>query len=294
MSDCAICGGVGFEIVVRDDREFAKTCVCRAEGSKGPDIFERLRVPARYRGCTLANFNPASSAGLRSAWEKAASFTAGYPHGGESAGLGLLFTGLNGVGKTHLAVGVLRELAETKKVRGQFWDFHELMREIRSSYNPDIRMTETEVLNPIIGTDILVLDDLGAWKMTDWMNDTLFYILNQRYIHQRPSIITTNFEDKNVSEIRRDDDRQQKEIEEYSKRPAFGPSSFKASNVESADRAYQSDELQGREYLVERIGNRLRSRLMEMCVVIKMKGADHRIARQEYNQSGALDGPASR
>ena len=262
MSDCPICGGVGFEIVVRDDREFAKTCACRAEGSKGPDIFERLRVPARYRACTLANFESASSPQMRAAWEKAASFAAGYPHTGVSAGLGLLFTGSNGIGKTHLAVAVLRELAEAKRVRGQFWDFHELMREIRSSYNPDVKMTETEVLDPIINTDILVLDDLGAWKMTDWMNDTLFYILNQRYVHQRPSIITTNFEDKDASEIRRLD----------------------SAGGDASDR----------EFLVERIGNRLRSRLMEMCVVVRMKGTDHRVHRQHYNQAGALDGPGAR
>ncbi len=261
MSVCEICGGAGFEIVVRDERDFAKSCVCRGAGSKGPDLFERLRVPARYRSCTLAHFN-VEDPHLRAAWEKAVSFAAGYPHTGTSAGLGLLFTGQNGVGKTHLAVAVLRELAETKKVRGQFWDFHELMREIRSSYNPEVRMTETEVLEPIIKTDLLLLDDLGAWKMTDWMNDTLFYILNQRYVHQRPSIITTNFEDKDASEIRR------------------------------LDQA--GGDTEGREFLVERIGNRLRSRLMEMCVVVRMKGTDHRVHRQHYNQSGALNGPGAR
>ena len=261
MSSCEICGGVGFEILVKDDREFARTCVCRTTGSKGPDILERLRIPPRYRGCTLANFESASSREMRAAWEKTASFAAGYPHQGVSAGLGLLFTGSNGIGKTHLAVAVLRDLAEARKLRGQFWDFHELMREIRSSYNPEVRMTESEVLEPIINTDLLVLDDLGAWKMTDWMNDTLFYILNQRYVNQRPSIITTNFEDRDNSEIRRLDQ--------------------------------VGGDASDREYLVERIGNRLRSRLMEMCVVIKMKGTDHRVHRQHYNQSGALDSPTS-
>jgi DNA replication protein DnaC len=78
-------------------------------------------------------------------------------------------------------------------------------------------------------------------------------------VHQRPSIITTNFEDKDASEIRRLDQL----------------------GGDSSDR----------EYLVERIGNRLRSRLMEMCVVIKMKGTDHRVIRQHYNDKGALDAP---
>jgi DNA replication protein DnaC len=287
---CEICGGVGFEIVLKDDREFAKTCVCRADGIKGPGILERLRVPKVYRGCTLANFNPASSPALRSAWEKAASFAAGYPHTGVSAGLGLLFSGpKSGIGKTHLAVAVLRELAETKKARGQFWDFHELMREIRSSYNPDVRMTETEVLDPIINAEILVLDDLGAWKMTDWMNDTLFYILNQRYVHQRPSIITTNFEDKGLDAIRKSD-RAEDDARDYD-RKRFGVASPQRSHVDSSTYTSEEETLMGREYLVERIGNRLRSRLMEMCVVVRMNGADHREARQHYNQSGALDGP---
>ena len=239
MSDCAICGGTGFEIVVRDDREFAKACVCQTQGAKGPDIFERLRVPPRYRNCTLTNFT-VEDRQLRAAWEKASSFTAGYPHTGVSAGLGMLFTGQNGVGKTHLAVAVLRELAEVKKARGQFWDFHELMREIRSSYNPDVRMTETEVLDPIIKTDILVLDDLGAWKMTDWMNDTLFYILNSRYLARRPTLITTNFQDVSGRE------------------------------------AASANHMVRREYLVDRIGLRLRSRLAEMCLPVQLEGEDFR------------------
>lgn len=256
MPVCEKCGGTGFEIVVRDDREFAKPCACRVQGADAGDLLGRLRIPPRYRACTLANFESGSSRELRAAWEKAATFASGFPHSGVSAGLGLLFTGANGIGKTHLGVAVLRELAEAKGVRGQFWDFHELMREIRASYNPDVRMTESDVLDPIIETDILVLDDLGAWKMTDWMNDTLFHILNQRYVHQRPSIITTNFEDRDASEIRRLD----------------------AAGGDPLDR----------EYLVERIGNRLRSRLMEMCVLVKMKGTDHRVHRQHFNQSGAL------
>ena len=113
-------------------------------------------------------------------------YCSGYPHLGADEGLGLLFCGDNGVGKTHLAVGVLRELVETKGARGQFWDFHELIREIKSSYDPETKTTELQVLEPVVEADVLLLDDLGAWKMTDWMNDTLFYILNSRYMAKRP------------------------------------------------------------------------------------------------------------
>jgi DNA replication protein DnaC len=255
-TECAICRGSGFEIV-RDaaGREAAKPCSCRRAAARGAnDLLTGLRIPPAYRHCTLGGFESASAPALAAAWEKAAAFASGFPHTGEAAGLGLLLMGSTGVGKTHLAVAVLRELAESKGVRGAFWDFNELMREIRASYDPEVRMTEAQVLDPIIRADLLVLDDLGAWKMTDWMNDTLFHILNQRYVHQRPSIITTNFDDRDPDDIRAED----------------------GSGKWMTDR---------KEYLVERIGNRLRSRLLGMSVTLKLNGPDHRVvARQHFNQ----------
>ena len=92
---------------------------------------------------------------------------------------------------------------------------------------------------------LLLLDDLGAWKMTDWMNDTLFYILNSRYLSKRATLITTNHQDVDKEKV------------------------------------MAADSLTRREFLVERIGQRLRSRLMEMCVVVPMHGPDFRRQRQE-------------
>jgi DNA replication protein DnaC len=247
LSACERCGGTGFEIVARDGREFAQRCACRRAVSSDAGSTDALRLPPRYEHCALDNFDPGTPS-LRAALEKAVSYCRGYPYLGPDEGLGLLFTGDNGVGKTHLAVAVLRELASVKSARGQFWDFHELIREIKNSYNPETRTTELQVLEPVVDADVLLLDDLGAWKMTDWMNDTLFYILNSRYIAKRATLITTNYQDV---------DREQ---------------------------ALSADPLRRKEFLVERIGQRLRSRLMEMCVVITMQGPDHRRQRQEGNQ----------
>jgi DNA replication protein DnaC len=245
---CERCFGTGFEIVVRDGREYAQACACRrspsspAEGGADP-----ARIPPRYEHCTIESFEP-GNASLSAALEKAMAFCSGYPHLGADEGLGLLFCGDNGVGKTHLAVAVLRELVASRGARGQFWDFHELIREIKSSYDPETKTTELQVLEPVVEMDVLLLDDLGAWKMTDWMNDTLFYILNSRYMAKRPTLITTNYQDVTREE------------------------------------ALAADPLRRREFLVERIGQRLRSRLMEMCLVVRMQGADHRQARQLANQ----------
>jgi DNA replication protein DnaC len=247
---CEQCGGTGFEIVSRDGREFAQACACRRPSSlvgPGGDPALGCRIPPRYEHCTLESFEPGNSS-LSASLEKAMAFCSGYPHLGADEGLGLLFSGDNGVGKTHLAVAVLRELVVAKGARGQFWDFHELIREIKSSYDPETKTTELMVLEPVVEADVLLLDDLGAWKMTDWMNDTLFYILNSRYMAKRPTVITTNYQDVTREE------------------------------------ALSADPLRRREFLVERIGQRLRSRLMEMCLVVRMQGSDHRQARQQANQ----------
>ncbi|HEY7412601.1 MAG TPA: ATP-binding protein [Vicinamibacteria bacterium] len=248
MSRCERCGGTGFEIVDKDGREFATPCACRRPS--GPvDVLLSCRVPPRYEHCVLAQFEAFTPA-LSAALEKCLRYAEGYPYlGSTDEGLGLLFTGDNGVGKTHLAVGVLRELAEKKGAVGQFWDFHELIREIKNSYDETTRTTELQVLEPVVEADVLLLDDLGGWKMTDWMNDTLFYILNSRYLSKRATIITTNFQDV---------DR---------------------------EAAVRADALRRKEYLIDRVGQRLRSRLMEMCLVVPVQGTDYRQARQASNQA---------
>jgi DNA replication protein DnaC len=247
---CEQCGGIGFEIVESEGRQFARQCACRRP-SDAQDVLAGCRIPRRYEHCSLATFEPNHVAPLVAALNDAMRFASGYPFSGEHEGLGLLFTGGNGVGKTHLAVAVLRELV-TKGARGEFWDFNDLIRTIKSSYNPETRTTEEQVLDPVVSTDVLLLDDLGAWKMTDWMVDTLFYILNSRYLAKRVTLITTNFQDV---------DR---------------------------EAAVGADNLERREFLVERIGLRLRSRLMEMCLVIRMSGDDYRNVYQAGKQQTIL------
>jgi DNA replication protein DnaC len=246
LSGCERCGGTGFEIVEREGREFAQPCTCRrpqASGRTAASFLAACRIPPRYEHCTLDGFE-AGNESLEAAKERARAYCAGYPYLDQDEGLGLLVTGRSGLGKTHLVIAVLRDLWMSKGAQGQFWDFHELIREIRNSYNEETRTTELQVLEPVTGADILVLDDLGAWKMTDWMLDTLFFILNSRYLAKRSTFITTNFPD--------------------------------APPEMAADRSNRRGE-----YLVERIGAPLRSRLMEMCLIIPMDGPDFRQIRQD-------------
>ena len=143
----------------------------------------------------IASFRISSStvriaAWLRHAWRHASSWRE-YP----VDSTGLLLIGSIGVGKTHLAVGIIKELILSKSISCLFYDYRELLKQIQNSYNDSVRATELEVLRPVFDTEILVLDELGAVKPTEWVWDTVSLILNTRYNDNRTTIITTNFPD---------------------------------------------------------------------------------------------------
>ena len=100
-----------------------------------------------------------------------------------------------GVGKTHLAVAIIRGLIE-KGFAGIFSEFGALLKEIQDSYNPISKSSELKVLAPIYQIDVLVLDELGATVPTDWVRDTMYQIINKRYNDNKLTIFTTNYFDE--------------------------------------------------------------------------------------------------
>ena len=104
---------------------------------------------------------------------------------------GLLFVGPTGVGKTHLAVAILRELILRKGVECLFYDFHDLLKTIRDSYNPGTQNTELGVLQPVLDAEVLLLDELAGSNPSDWVKETLHHIINWRYNYKKVTLITT-------------------------------------------------------------------------------------------------------
>ena len=117
---------------------------------------------------------------------------------------GLLFVGSVGVGKTHLAVGIIKALIRDKGIHCLFCDYRELLKQIQNSYNSSVQATEMEILRPVFDAEVLVLDELGAVRSTEWVFDTVNYILNSRYNNNKTTIITTNFPDGPEDTSRRD------------------------------------------------------------------------------------------
>jgi DNA replication protein DnaC len=169
----------------------ARRCICRLEQQQSR-LLEQSRIPRRYENCTLANYHPSPNNGTQlQAFNFAFKLVSEFP----AVNRGLLFMGLVGVGKTHLSVAILREFIEKTGVSCLFYEFGSLLKEIQNSYNPISQTSELRVLTPVIEAEVLVLDELGASKPTDWVRDTMMQVINTRYNDRRLTIFTTNYLD---------------------------------------------------------------------------------------------------
>ena len=190
-SVCERCFGTGMEII---SGKGARRCECRL-GDLRRRLFEQARVPRRHEECSLSNYQPAAGHVSQAlAFKQAYRLVREYP----SAERGLLFAGPVGVGKTHLAVAILRGMAE-KGANCLFCEHGSLLKEIQDSYNPVSRTSEMTVLAPIYEAEVLVLDELGASKPTEWVLDTMTHIIGRRYNDKKLTIFTTNYTDERQS-----------------------------------------------------------------------------------------------
>ncbi len=245
---CSICGGTGWQTIERGKEREVVRCECRVK-DRGGRLLAAAHIPPRYQHCELANFqcDPDDKAhkSIRHARFLAGRFVEEYP----TDKTGLLFVGSVGVGKTHLSVGIIKDLIREKGIRCLFCDYRELLKSIQNSYNPQVQATEMEILQPVFDAEVLVLDELGAVRSTEWVFDTVNYVLNSRYNDNKTTIITTNFPD--------------------------GPEDTGA-DIDNLRSPSSAERAARRETLGDRIGERMRSRLHEMCKKVEMEGPDFR------------------
>jgi DNA replication protein DnaC len=256
LDNCQLCRGTGWKMVPRPDAAgtMAAPCDCGME-ERASRVMDRARIPKRYEHCDFESYStdvsetPQHTSSLQEAKLLAERFVAEFPGSGEK---GLMWMGPSGVGKTHIAVACLKELIR-RGHQGLFCDYRELLKDIQASYNPGSESTELRILEPIRTVEVLVLDDLGASKPSAWVLDTIGLVLNARYNARLTTLVTTNYLDTGKQDAK----------------PARTPQG-------EAMRVVREDSL------AERIGERMRSRLFEMCRTIEVHSTDF---RREVGQS---------
>jgi DNA replication protein DnaC len=187
---CALCDDTGWKAVETDGVRRVVRCDCWREGLSAR-LLDDARIPPRYKRCDLETFVTYPNEKLLGAVKQARKFAEEFPEPRKS----LCLIGPPGIGKTHLAVAVLRDVIVTKGARGLFYDVRDLLRVIRSTYNPLVRTAEMDILRPVMEADLLVLDDIGSEKTSEWVEETMNLIVNTRYNERRHTIFTSNYDD---------------------------------------------------------------------------------------------------
>jgi DNA replication protein DnaC len=265
---CEKCGGTGWTVAVREGREVVVRCACRSREGRAR-LLAGSRIPERYLHCTIDGFEiwpdePGERSSLQRARHRTREFVDLFP----AVEKGLLFQGRPGTGKTHLAVAALRELVETKRVRGLYANAIDLVQELQMTFNGGGRGREA-ILQPVVDAELLVLDELGTGKMSPWVQDLLYYVVNSRYMTRRTTLFTSNYFDHPGS-----DGTDQLRTQEFT-----DSAMVKSMIGTGSDR---TNQLRTQESLADRISGALRSRLYEMCELIDIR------CTRDYREHSAM------
>lgn len=201
-------------------RQYAQQCAYNRN-------FANAKIPPIYAGKTFADYQIDGS-------NKAA---VGWARNTIGTGEGLYVFGEPGTGKTMLAAIIGQELLRLGK-SVIFGDVPTLLDALKSTFDGEGRLVE--LMRSLADVDALILDDLGTEQPTEWAVERLYKIINERYVSQRTTIVTSNFAPKDTA------DRLNK--------PKNG-----ASGVS---------------------GSRIISRLQQMCRIAQIGGTDRRLRRR--------------
>ncbi len=234
---CTHCGGTGHRQVKVGERVRVGRCGCQ----KLPDrveLFNRANIPARHANSTFASFMPDKNPGVQMGYRLCQGWVGDYQPGQENRGL-ILYGGV-GRGKTHLLVAMLRVLIMDHGVEARFVEFSHLLSLLKEGY--DAGTGEATTLMPLVRVPVLAIDELGKGRGSDWELGIIDQLVSHRYNALGTVLASTNYEPN----------------------PATGVATGNLAKPEQA------------QSLGDRVGDRVLSRLKEMCAFLRLRGDDFR------------------
>lgn len=249
LPPCERCDGSGRVTVVVDNVTTVGRCRCRMLHDR-VELFNRARIPARHANSTFRSFKRENSA-QETAYDAVKSWLRTYRPG--KLNRGLLLYGDVGRGKTHLLIAVLRELVFRHGVPVRFVEFTHLLWELREGFEKD--QGEEVIIRPLTNVDVLAIDDLGQSRRTEWEKAIVDVLVTRRHNQLKTLLVTTNY--------------------------APGPSKgFAETNLSIPE---------NKQALVDRVPERVYSRLNEQCTFIPVFGDDYRIKMRNLAPSHDAD-----
>jgi DNA replication protein DnaC len=239
QSECAVCGGEGFVIARQDGYEVAQPCEC-AHLQRRVRRFDEARIPAEYGAKTIANFR--ADRFNRPLKVQLLRYTEKRFDVDKSNGL--LIVGGPGTGKTHMLCSILRYLTLQRGIGCRFVDFFELTVQIRSTYDRASDLTESRVIDPLVEVPVLAIDELGKGRASHYERTIVDQLISRRYNAGRIVLATSN---------------------------------YLPEAMEAGDSGPSPGGERSRPTLEERVGQRIYSRLAEMCDILRTEGPDRRV-----------------
>ena len=245
---CDVCDGRGQ--IFEEDASGVSTlreCAC-AVLTQRLEKLNAAGIPGKFADTQFETFNPVG-ASQKQAKSRAEDFVKDFGKTGQ----GLLFMGRPGLGKTHLAVSVIKALVLEWGVNCKFVDFFQLLSDIRYGYSQDL--SEQAIINPYVRAQVLVIDELAKGRNTEWELTMLDQIISSRYnAANKITLFTTNYMDVLTGPEQKAEDSRLADTQSMTYRKS----------------------LVGEETLLDKVGDRIYSRLVEMCQMVKLQCQDYR------------------
>jgi DNA replication protein DnaC len=237
---CARCGETGYTLVPTGGSTVAQVCSCRHLDER-IGVFNQIGIPAAIAKASFESFKPWSPHASKA---KVIAEDFAHKFRKDAPTKGFLLYGRPGAGKTHLLVAALRYLALEKGVAGRYVEFMLLLSDIRAGF--DANRGHMEILRPLLQVPVLAIDELGKERGTEWERSMLDELISRRFNSGLATLFATNYF---------------LEEGEYPVKEAPG-----MRNTRAPDFGREAESMT----LPRRVGDRIYSRLNEMCTFVKL------------------------